>query len=75
MGHEDDRDERRALVALIAAAYRVVETWEAGDLAGRVTALGAVARRWDEALGLGVAGRRDKRDTDGEGRTEDTTDA
>ena len=38
---------RRALSAVIAAAYRVVETWEEGDLAGRVTAFGAVARQWD----------------------------
>lgn len=74
---------RRALSAVIAAAYRVLETWEEGDLAGRVTVLGEIARHWDQALGLGVAGRRnerdeqdeqDERDTDGEGE-EDTTDA
>jgi len=73
----------RALSAVIAAAYRVLETWEEGNLAGRVTALGEIARHWDQALGLGVVGRRserdeqdeqdeqDERDTDGEG-AEDT---
>lgn len=66
---------RRALVALIAAAYSVVEVWEAGDLAGRVTALGTLARQWDRALDLGVAERRGERDPDGEKREETTTDA
>lgn len=47
---------RRALAEVIAAAYRALDTWEAGDLAGSVTALGEAARHWDRALGLGVTG-------------------
>lgn len=47
---------RRALTEVIAAAYRILDTWEAGDLAGRVTVLGETARHWDGVLGLGVAG-------------------
>jgi len=79
----DQDTYRQALNTVIAAAYRVLETWEEGDLAGRVTALGEIARHWDKTLDLGVAGRRsergepdeqDERDTDGVGE-EDTTDA
>jgi len=67
---------RRALTELIAAAYRVLNTWEAGDLAGSVTALGEAARHWDGTLGLGIAGPRDdlgedKGDKDKEEGTED----
>lgn len=46
---------------IIAAAYRVLETWEDGDLAGRVTILGETARQWDAALGLGIAARSSDR--------------
>lgn len=49
---------RRALRAIVAAAYQILETWEAGDLAGRVTALGRISTDWDETLDLGVARRR-----------------
>lgn len=49
---------RQALIAVIAAAYRVVDTWEMGDLSGCVSVLGAIAGDWDEALGLGVARRQ-----------------
>lgn len=55
---------RWALTEVIAAAYRVLDAWEAGDLAGRVTVLGETARHWDGILGLGVAGRVDDTDED-----------
>ena len=61
MGHEH---YRRALIAVIAAVYRTLETWEAGDLAGRVTALGEITHHYDATLSLGVAEFRDERGTD-----------
>lgn len=54
----DHKTYRRTLSDIIAAAYRVLETWEVCDLTGRVTILGETARQWDAALGLEVAARR-----------------
>ena len=61
---QDAATYRRALTEVIGAAYRALDMWEARDLAGSVTALGAAARHWDRALGLGVAGRGDDADED-----------
>ena len=57
----DQETYRRALSDIIAVAYRVLEAWEAGDPAGRVTILGETASQWDAALGLGIAARSSDR--------------